>query len=186
MLSAFQAFKAVLKPLMVLGVFLLAITTINLSANVPPAFARIQQQTEAPGQVVYQARHTLKDSKGDAWQVILYKRIKQTDNEIVATTNLRLAGFPDAVEFVHPDELKIETDRGQTLTAPDRFAEKNPAPNIGEYQLNAVVNQLPERGTLKLTLPVREGDRILQIPYPVILEWQDVLNETGGVADFQS
>jgi hypothetical protein len=41
-----------------------------------PASALIRQQLEAPGQTLYQSRHSLRDGRGKTWQVILFKRIK--------------------------------------------------------------------------------------------------------------
>lgn len=159
---------------------LLLLVALSLSIAPTAAQARIQQQTEKPGQVVYQARHTLKDNAGDAWQVIFYKRIQQETG--TANTNLRLAGFPGAVEFLHPANLVITTARGDILNAPDRFADESPAPNIGEYQLNAVVNRLPSRGALEIMLPLKERSRVLPIPFPVILEWQNIIDESDVLA----
>ncbi|MBP0000853.1 MAG: DUF3122 domain-containing protein [Cyanobacteria bacterium SID2] len=180
-----STFRSTFKVLTISIAFLLVISTASISLDTPSAFALVRHQTEAPGQVVYQARHTIKDNLGDAWQVIFYKRIKQDPEtqDIVQKTHLRLAGFPDAVEFKHPADLTISTERGDNLTVLDRFAEKSPAPNIGEYDLNAIVDRIPKRGALQLTLPLSDTPRTLPIPYPVILEWQDVLNETGVIAD---
>lgn len=163
-----------------LGCAITLLFGIIFSIVPPAAEARLQQQTESPGQVVYQARHTLKDSQGDSWQVIFYKRVIQDENR--TTVNLRLAAFPGAVEFLHPANLVMTTSRGDLLNAPDRFAEDAPALNVGEYQLNAVINRLPSRGDLELTLPLRERSRVLKIPYPVLLEWQNVIERDGTLA----
>jgi hypothetical protein len=137
--------------------------------------APIQQQTEAPGQVIYQTRHTLKDSLGNSWQVIFYKRVEESNP--TRNLNLRLAGFPGAVEFQHPQDLTLTTQRGETLTASDDFASDSPAPNIGEYDFQDIANRLPSRSSLELRLPLKERSATLQIPLPVILEWQEVIKK---------
>ena len=101
----------------------------------PAQAAPIQEQTEAPGQVIYQTRHRLKDSLGNSWQVIFYKRVAESDE--TRNLNLRLAGFPGAVEFQHPQPLILTPSRGDKLEAADDFAEEAPAPNIGEYDMGA-------------------------------------------------
>ncbi|USR89960.1 DUF3122 domain-containing protein [Phormidium yuhuli AB48] len=141
----------------------------------PAQAAPIQEQTEAPGQVIYQTRHRLKDSLGNSWQVIFYKRVAESDE--TRNLNLRLAGFPGAVEFQHPQPLILTPSRGDKLEAADDFAEEAPAPNIGEYDMGAIANRLPSRGSLELTLPLKERPASLQIPLPVILEWQDIVKK---------
>lgn len=89
---------------------------------VPGSGAPIQEQTEAPGQVIYQTRHRLKDSLGNSWQVIFYKRVAESDE--TRNLNLRLAGFPGAVEFQHPQPLILTPSRGDKLEAADDFAEE--------------------------------------------------------------
>ncbi|HEY9865617.1 MAG TPA: DUF3122 domain-containing protein, partial [Candidatus Obscuribacterales bacterium] len=64
-----------------------------------PAHATIRQQQEAPGQMLYQSRHSLRDETGTAWQVVLFKRVK---NNQIDTINLRLVGFPNQAVFLHP------------------------------------------------------------------------------------
>jgi len=155
--------------LLLLGTLFSSLPTLPVAQAAP-----IRQQTEAPGQVVYQTRHTLKDSLGNTWQVIFYKRVEDSEQ---SNLNLRLAGFPGAVEFQHPKPLKLTSSRGDSLEAADDFAENPPAPNIGEYDFRDLANRLPSRSSLELSLPLKERSATLQIPLPVVLEWQEVIKK---------
>lgn len=73
-----------------------------------PALASIRQMEEAPGQLLIQSRHTLQDDRGNAWQVVLFKRTKADGS---STVHLRLVDFPGLADFAHPRPLKITTDR---------------------------------------------------------------------------
>ncbi|MFO8038991.1 MAG: DUF3122 domain-containing protein [Sodalinema sp.] len=155
--------------LLLLGTLVSSLPTLPVAQAAP-----IRQQTEAPGQVVYQTRHTLKDSLGNSWQVIFYKRVEDSEQ---SNLNLRLAGFPGAVEFQHPQDLTLTTQRGETLEASDNFAGDPPAPNVGEYDFRDIANRLPSRSSLDLSLPLKERSATLQIPLPVVLEWQEVIKK---------
>lgn len=48
--------------------------------------------------------------------------------------DLRLVGFPGKVEFAHPQDLKIN-NQANALTASDRFTDKSPSPNVGQFNL---------------------------------------------------
>jgi hypothetical protein len=138
-----------------------------------PAGAIISQQEEAPGQILSQSRHSLRDSRGESWQVILFKQVKDGK---VTNLNLRLVGFPNTVAFFHPRALLITTRQGAVFQAPDQFAEKSPAPNVGQYDLKEILPQLPANQSLKLTLPLNKEQTLsLDIPFPVVLEWQEIL-----------
>lgn len=156
--------------LLLLGALVLLLLLGLGTFATPPAAAAIRQMEEAPGQILLQSRHTLRDEMGNAWQVVLFKRVK-ADNS--TTINLRLVGFPDTTEFAHPQPLKISTSKGQILTAEDLFAQKAPAPNVGQYDLKNILPQIPTAGAIDLSL-VMNGERSidLAIPAEVILEWQ--------------
>ena len=79
-----------------------------------PANAVIRQQQEAPGQMLYQSRHTLRDESGKSWQVVLFKRVK---DDQINTVDLRLVGFPNQAVFLHPQNLEIITAQGKLLQA---------------------------------------------------------------------
>jgi Protein of unknown function (DUF3122) len=156
-------------PSLLLSILIL-ITTILFP---PAASATLRQHQDAPGVMRYHSQISTRDDMGHPWQVILYKYInpgKATDQ------HLRLVGFPDVVTFVHPQVLEIETKNGQLLTAPDIYAQKAPAANVGEYQLTNILAKLPLDSPLKLYLPVTEKQRLsLTIPENAIAEWQYLL-----------
>jgi hypothetical protein len=139
-------------------------------AYAQPARALIREQEEAPGQMLYQSRHSLRDGIGSPWQVVLFKRVK---NGEVKDVSLRLVGFPDGIEFLHPQSLRIVTAMGAVFEASDLFAAKAPAPNVGQYDFREILAQLQDSQPLELALPL-ETKRSLSIPLPVILEWQEL------------
>jgi hypothetical protein len=156
-------------------VFLIFIGLDNFHTQ--PAFASIRQMEEAPGQVLIQSRHTLKDDRGNSWQVVLFKRTKADSS---STIHLRLVDFPGLADFAHPQPLTITTtNKGDSLKAEDVFAEKAPAANVGEFDVQNVLFQLPAT-KLNLSLPMK-SDRSTQLSIPpeVVLEWQSVAAQSS-------
>ncbi|MGL5035572.1 MAG: DUF3122 domain-containing protein [Microcystaceae cyanobacterium] len=154
-----------------IGVLLMAIAVCG--CFVEPAQANLRTITESPGQVLYQSRETLQDQAGNTWQVVFFKRVETKKAPVL---NLRLVGFPETVVFNHPAPLSIANNQ-QTLLAEDIFATKNPAPNVGQYDLQKVLEQLSDDSFWELTLPlVRPQNVTIKIPYFLIKEWQAILN----------
>jgi len=151
----------------------IAIFGLWLSA-VPPVDARLQQQVEAPGQILYQSRHALRDSNRDSWQVVLFKRVEDGDTTAL---NLRLVGFPGRAEFQHPQDLGIAVG-DRVWQATDLFATEAPAANVGQFDLSDLLLQLPDRSAVELSLPVA-GAPTLRVPAPVIVEWKVVASFSG-------
>jgi hypothetical protein len=150
-------------------IFLLSVSW----GNPPSAEAIISYQEEAPGQILSQSRHTLRDNRGESWQVILFKRLK---DKKVQRVDLRLVGFPDTATFIHPQPLTLTTTQGKSLQASDRFAQKSPAPNVGEYDLEDILPQLATVQEIKLGLPLENHpSTYIKIPLPVVLEWQELI-----------
>ena len=142
--------------------------TIN-SAN-----ALIREIEEAPTQIVYQAKHTLRDEEGKSWQVVFYKRLKSGELDSI---NLRLVGFPGRVEFFHPQPLKISYGQNKISLARDNFAQKAPATNVGEYQFPEVLLDFKTNSVVFLSLPLKANQQAkIKIPFPVLLEWQEVIS----------
>lgn len=137
-----------------------------------PAFAKIRQQEEVLGQLLYQARHSLQDNQGQNWQIILFKRVKDGQ---VKDVDLRLVGFPDQVNFIHPQNLTLKTVDGKEFFASDQFSKKAPATNVGQYDIKDILIKLAGEKSLTIDLPVKES-LSLNIPYPVLLEWQEIVN----------
>ena len=164
-----------LSRLLLLGAFVLLMVIGWGSLTPPSAVASIRQIEEAPGQMLYQSRHTLQDETGQSWQVVLFKRVKAGEAKDI---NLRLVGFPGMAEFAHPQPLKIMTNTGKVLQAEDLFADQSPGANVGEYNIKDVLSELPTATGVTLSLPMK-GDRTtsLRVPSVVILEWQTVATE---------
>ncbi len=143
--------------------------------NPPSAVAAIRQLEEAPGQIVYQSRQTLKDQQGDTWQAIAFKRIHP---EGQMSLELRLVGFPGRVAISHGQPLTLTNSLGKTLSAQDTsgsiFSQgATPEANVGQYDLQPLLLQLQPELPLQLTLPTTKGDAIdLGIPPALVQEWQ--------------
>ncbi len=158
--------------LLLLGALILLFLLGLGSFTAQPVAASLRQMEEAPGQVLYQSRHTLRDNLGKSWQVVLYKRVKAGETNSI---NLRLVGFPGVDEFIHPQPLQMTTADGESLMAGDQFAAQSPAPNVGEYNLKEVLPQLSTNLPVKLSLPIlSKQSREIRVPPPVVLEWQDI------------
>jgi hypothetical protein len=71
---------------------------------IPSAEAAIQQLEEAPGQLLYQSRRSLKDQHGNRWQAIAFKRSRADGRAFVY---LRLVGFPGVVEIDRTQPVKL-------------------------------------------------------------------------------
>ncbi|MDJ0556987.1 MAG: DUF3122 domain-containing protein [Microcoleaceae cyanobacterium MO_207.B10] len=165
--------KVLSKFLLLSGLILLTLIYQG-SFNLNQANALIREIEEAPNQIVYQAKHTLKDQTNQSWQVVFYKRVKSGK---VDSINLRLVGFPGSVEFVHPQPLKISVHLDKVLMAADNFAEKSPASNVGEYNLKKVLPELKKNASVLIFLPLTDNHQVkIKIPLPVLLEWQDVMS----------
>ncbi|QIZ71446.1 DUF3122 domain-containing protein [Oxynema aestuarii] len=165
--------RRILSVLLLVGSVLLAIAWGLGYLGTPPAAAAIRQTEEAPGQMLYQSRHSLRDRAGHSWQVVLFKRVK---SGAVDEVTLRLVGFPGLSAIAHPQPLEIELPGGKgKLEAKDLFAEKAPAENVGQYGIGEVLDQLPANGSLLLSVPIASGE-ILTLPVPpsVVLEWKTI------------
>ena len=158
-----------------LAIALLLIMSLTSLPNI--ANAAIQTIEEAPGQMLYQTRLTLKDQANQRWQAIAFKRYKADDTQILG---LRLVGFPGAAEIDRTQSLKLIDSLGHTLTAADTSAkiftdESSPEPYIGQYDLGAVLADIQPAIPLELQIPVTDGDPILLlIPPPTLAEWQQL------------
>ncbi|MEB3182212.1 MAG: DUF3122 domain-containing protein [Nostocaceae cyanobacterium] len=141
------------------------------------ADALLRQHQDAPGVMRYHSQVSIKDDLGYSWQVVLFKLFLPGEPTSI---NLRLVGFPGVVEFTHPQSLEILTAKGKLLTAADVYAEKSPAPNVGEYRFTDVLNTLSSTERLKLFLPLRGvPPLVLKIPEVVVLEWQWLVTDVN-------
>lgn len=151
--------------------------------NPASAAAAIRQLEEAPGQVVYQSRQTLKDQYENGWQVIAFKRIRSDGTTSLA---LRLVGFPGVAAIDRSQPLTLANSLGKTLTARDDSGkiftnETTPEPNVGQYDLQPLLSQLQTEIPLQLSLPTTDG-KVIQITVPPSLleEWQTIAASQAG------
>ncbi len=162
-------------PKLKLGIICLVLIALGFNLFfVNSAQALIRKQQESPETILYQSRHSLRDQRGQSWQVVLFKRV--TDHQ-TKQVHLRLIGFPNQANFEHPQPLEIKPSNTINFHAVDQFSKKAPAPNVGEYDLQNILPELLTYRKLELILPLKERSQSLTIPYPVILEWQDI-NQT--------
>lgn len=145
----------------------------------PPAIAAIRQLEEAPGQVVYQSRQTLKDQRGMSWQAIAFKRIRPDGS---SHFYLRLVGFPGTGAIDRAQPLTLQSSMGKTLTAVDAsqpiFTDSSaPEPNVGQYDLQPLLPQLQAELPWRLSLPIADSSPLmLRVPASLVEEWQALAN----------
>jgi hypothetical protein len=143
--------------------------------SVQSAQALLRQHHDSPNVLRYHSQVSIKDEKGYAWQVLLFK---QNYNSPVKDLRLRLVAFPGVVELAHPQPLLIETATGKLLNASDAYALTAPAPNVGEYNLTDILPKLPTTDALKLYVPLSSGQQlVLNISNTVVTEWQWLVTE---------
>ncbi len=141
----------------------------------PDAVAAIRQLEEAPGQMVYQSRQTLKDQHGNSWQAIAFKRVSPNGK---TSLELRLVGFPGVVEIDRSKPLLLTNSMGAVLTAADNssliFTDLSaPEANVGEYDIQPLLTQLQPAVPLSLTLPAIGSEDIqLSVSPSFVQEWQ--------------
>lgn len=139
------------------------------------AIAAIREFEEAPGQVVYQSRHTLQDQQGRSWQAIAFKRIRANGDEGFF---LRLVGFPGTATIDRSLPLRLDNSLGTRLTAADASAQiftdsSVPEPHVGQYDLAAIAPQLRPELPWQLTLPTVDQEPIrLELPPLTVQDWQ--------------
>ena len=163
---------------LILGiVFIGAITTVVLGIfkTLPPAIAEIRQLEEAPGQVVYQSRHTLHDQHNSSWQAIAFKRVRPDGSTV---SYLRLVGFPNSVVIDRTQPLTLRDSLGKTLKAEDASQQvftdvTTPEDNVGQYDLAPIVSDLQSVIPLQLSLPTIKSEPVELVVSPAIVqEWQ--------------
>jgi|JI102314A2RNA_FD_contig_101_779026_length_1622_multi_2_in_0_out_0_2 Protein of unknown function (DUF3122) len=165
--------------LLLLGALVLSVFLGLGILTTPHAAAAIRQLEEAPGQMVYQSRKTIKDQHRNNWQAIAFKRIRPNGKTSV---ELRLVAFPGVVEIDRTKPLLLTNSLGKTLTAADVssniFTDSTvPEPNIGQYDIQPLLPQLQAEIPLKLTLPTLHGDAInLSVSPSFVQDWQTLLS----------
>ena len=144
-------------------------------ALTPPALAALRLHQDAPGIMRYHSQESLRDTSGNALQVILFK---QTTPKKPTQFHLRLVGFPGIIEFLHPQRLEVIKASGQILTAIDVYAGGAPAANVGEYNFTEILAQLSPKDSISVAIQLK-GDQALSLKIPKTLaqEWQLLADE---------
>jgi hypothetical protein len=161
---------------------ILAMLVWTLTANlaIAPVQAAIRQLEEAPGQLVWQSRQTLKDEHGGSWQAIAFKRVRPDGS---AHIYLRLVGFPGTADLDHSQPLTLTNSLGKTLTAADissdMFTDKTQIKtDMGQYDLQPILMQLEPAMPLQLTLPTLDQEKIsLNVSPTVVEEWRSLTDQ---------
>ena len=148
---------------------IILIVLSTASSEIQEAHAVLRQHQDSPGVMRYHSLVSIKDEKGYAWQVLLFKQNYQSARKDL---RLRLVGFPSVFELTHPRPLEIITGSGELLSAADVYINA-PAPNVGEYNLTDIFPKLPTTDSLKLYVPIStKQPLILNIPSNIVAEWQ--------------
>lgn len=151
------------------------IVILSFSVVCLPATALLRQHHETENVLRYHAQDSLKDRDGNTWQVLLFPDNLQSAK---TTYYLRLVGFPGVNSFIHPQSLEILTSQGKILTARDSYGESAPAPNVGQYDLTSIISEFPRKGSLKISVPLKQNRELaLKIPNEVLDEWQLLTQE---------
>lgn len=151
---------------------------LNLGLAMFPTHAAIRELEEAPGQMVYQSRQTLKDQHDNSWQAITFKRIRADGT---ANIYLRLVSFPGMAELDRTRPLSLTNFLGKTWTAADVsqqiFTDADRLePNVGQYDLQPILMQLEPTVPLRLEIPTLNSTDIrLNVSPALIEEWRSLL-----------
>lgn len=141
---------------------------------VPAAEASIHVYRERPGQVTVRSRLSLRDLSDRAWQVIAFKR---TQGEALQGYYLRLIGFPGAVEVDRQQSVTFLSPTGQSWQlqwAVDPQAKTLP-PNVGQFDLAPLLNEIDHSLPLEVQLPLIDRDPAEMAIAPFIVdEWLQV------------
>jgi hypothetical protein len=140
-----------------------------------PASASILRTADTADAIVVQSRRTLWDAKHHSWQVIAFKRVQPG---VAETIQLRLVAFPNRGKIAHPQPLRLSDIQEQAWLLDDRSDQisvmATTLDTVGQYDLEAVLAQLPTQ-RLRLEIPIVDHDPIgLRIAPSLIQEWQAV------------
>lgn len=160
----------------ILGLTVIALI-LGVSSMIPhPAHAEIRTIEEGENQVVYQSRQKLFDRYNQTWQAIAFQRITSEGKE---PFTIRLSGFPGKTEIDHPQPLTVKLPTGETFDAEDisdrAFVDKSPAGNIGQYDFEEIISELPNALEVVFSVPTTDGDNLEMPVSPLsIQEWKEV------------
>ncbi|NJN32377.1 MAG: DUF3122 domain-containing protein [Synechococcales cyanobacterium RM1_1_8] len=124
-------------------------------------------------QVMYRSRLSLRDNQDQAWQTILFKRIKAGQ---VIDFQLRLISFPGQAELPHPEALRVEQGNFQQWELPDQTLLdpqlQTVVTSLGQYDAKPLIASLERTAPLTLTVTLADqAPRQLLVPPYVLREW---------------
>ncbi len=139
-----------------------------------PAIASLHTYHERPGQVTVRSRQSLRDEADRAWQAVAFKRIQ---GDQLQGLYLRLIGFPGAVQVDRQQPLVLMDLTGQSWQLPwalDSQTQTLPG-NVGQFDLQPLLGQLPQARPLELQIPVvGEAAVTCAIAPFIVREWLQV------------
>lgn len=157
--------------------FISLIGVVDFSAP-KSAAATVLYTADAANAIVVQSRRTIRDQERQSWQVIAFKSVRTDEQDLPLT--LRVVGFPGGPAIAHPEPGQLIDLQQRVWLLPDRSAQVAVDPalpfSLGQYDLAAVLRQLPTTQRLQLQLPTADAANpiVLSIPPALIHEWQTV------------
>lgn len=148
--------------------------------SAPPAIADIRQFQAAPGHFLYQSRQTLWDGHKHSWQAIAFQRSQPDANFRIY---LRLVAFPGTADIDRSQPLVLTNSLGETLEAADTSSQiftdaSSPQPNVGQYDLQPILDQLRVEMSWRLYIPTHQGEPVtLFVPSTVVQEWHTLADQ---------
>jgi hypothetical protein len=151
----------------------LALPLVFFLAWPRPALASIHSYPESEQQIMYRSRLSLRDNQDQAWQTILFKRLKAGQ---VIDFQLRLISFPGQATLQHP--LPLQITQGSNLTwelADQTLLDPQLQPvldSLGQYDAKPFILGLEYPQTLRISIALNDQEsRELMVPPYVLREW---------------
>lgn len=170
---------------------------VTVAVGVPPAQARLMQETLASGEELYKSLRSLQDNHGYSWQLIAFKTASAD------RAYLRLVGFPSVPPINHQAPLLVQPRSFAAslhpVAVPDQtpqFGQGSPPATVAQYALGAILeagaktkaNPEPKPARITLIVPAQshQGDSSsdLHIPKSVVVEWWAILGCEAAVCRF--
>ena len=137
----------------------------------PVALAKVQFLKRAD-QWVYQAQHVLIDTDNHIWEVSALKPMEKGSRGVY----LQLVTQSQSIHLDASQPLILNTASGTQLSAPNMtrqyFIGALPEPNVGHYDIQALLPQLKDEHSLQLQLPTQQATPVtLSISSDILEEW---------------
>lgn len=162
--------KRLIPELVILLGVLLLVNCLFAQSSSAVYDAVVNHPDEPAHSVLFRSKQSLRDRSGNSWQVVVFR---YGSPEGLSLVTLRLVGFPGIATFRHPQNLTL-TSETRSWQATERTPPQTAVPNVGEYDLTEIVQQLPVGVSLNLRVPLSDRSVMLRIPGFVVQEWQQV------------